>query len=306
MPIVSKTVYTHPIGVRKKRVTYTKRLFDQLAFLLPTNVSGGISTSPISYKHWHTDPNAIHLVYEQAAKNLAHIVLHLINLERSTGKYLHLDIEPEPDGLLENSIQVVSFFEQYLLPIATELLAPQLGQKENIPSLIRKHVTICYDICHFSLAYEEPEETFNRLQRAQIKIGKIQVSSALKVIPEEANMEELWHQLSLFDEPKYLHQVTSKSNGHLKTYADLPDLLNKKEAFLELRAHFHVPIFLEKFKLLHATQDQIFKVLALLKENKVSEHLEVETYTWHVLPTALKMDLTDSIVRELDWLLNEL
>jgi len=48
-----------PDWTTKERVVYTKRLFRQLAYLLPEGISGGISTSPISYKHWYPDKKAI-------------------------------------------------------------------------------------------------------------------------------------------------------------------------------------------------------------------------------------------------------
>ena len=89
--------------------------------------------------------------------------------------------------------------------------------------------------------------------------------------------------------------------GSVVTYPDLPSVLKDKNEDGELRAHFHVPIFLEKFEALHSTQDHIVKVLNVLKSEMVSEHLEVETYTWDVLPEGLKQELSESIVRELQW-----
>ena len=49
---VKDDVHT-PDWTKVERLTYTKRLFDQLLILLPEGLSGGISTSPISYKYWH-------------------------------------------------------------------------------------------------------------------------------------------------------------------------------------------------------------------------------------------------------------
>ena len=105
-----------------------------------------------------------------------------------------------------------------------------------------------------------------------------------------------------FDEPTYLHQVTEKIDGNVKTYNDLPVVLEQRNDFTELRAHFHVPIFLEQFGELFSTQDHIVKVVDYLKKKKVSEHLEIETYTWDVLPKELKRDLSQSIIREINWL----
>ncbi|PHQ62199.1 MAG: xylose isomerase [Maribacter sp.] len=296
-----------PDWTTKDRVTYTKRLFDQLAFLLPEGISGGISTSPISYKHWHATDGLKHKALGVGAEHLAEIVLHLYAIESDTGKYLHLDIEPEPDGMLENSDEVLHFFSEYLLPIASSILTDKLGKdKEEVSKIIHRYITVCYDICHFSLAYEEPEDTFRKFDTAGIKIGKIQVSAALKILSKASGNSKIWETLALFDEPTYLHQVTEKIDGRVKTYNDLPLVLENKNDFTELRAHFHVPIFLERFGELYSTQDHIIKVIQYLKKRPVSEHLEIETYTWDVLPNALKKDLTESIIREINWLTDKM
>lgn len=289
------------------RVVYTKRLFDQLAVLLPDGVAGGISTSPISYKHWHETSDRVDTVLKKGAKHLVEIAIHLFKLEETTGKFMHLDIEPEPDGLFENSDEVVNFFADYLLPRAKEILPNKIGiDTEAVENLIKKYITVCYDICHFSLAYENPVDTFKKFDNAGIVVGKIQVSAALKIINNTGETEAIWESLSQFNEPVYLHQVTEKIGDEVVTYNDLPIVLEEKKEFTELRAHFHVPIFLEKFDKLDSTQDQILAVLDYLKTNKVSEHLEIETYTWDVLPEALKTDLSDCIIREINWLKNKL
>jgi sugar phosphate isomerase/epimerase len=292
-----------PDWTTKKRVKYTQRLFDQLAELLPEGMSGGISTSPISYKHWHDSEDKKHKAFKTGAKNLAEVALQLLEIEAVTGKYLHLDIEPEPDGLLENSDEVVEFYERYLIPVTTQVFKERTSlSKEHIQHAIKRYITICYDICHFSLAYEEPKDTFKKFKDAGIHIGKIQVSAALKIIYNEADAEDIWNSLAQFNEPTYLHQVTEQVNGKVKTYNDLPIVLEAKKDFTELRAHFHVPIFLEKFGKLYSTQDHILKVVDYLKTNTITEHLEIETYTWDVLPKELKRDLSESIVREINWL----
>lgn len=296
-----------PDWTTDERVTYTQRLFNQLSVLLPEGMEGGISTSPISYKHWHAADGAAEKAFTKGAENLTEIILHLIHLEAETGKYLHLDMEPEPDGMLENSDEVVRFFSEYLIPMAKPVLKDKLGRNEaEAVELIHRYITVCYDICHFSLAFEEPKDTFTKFSKAGIKIGKIQVSAALKILSNPAGNDAIWEALSQFNEPTYLHQVTEEVAGTVTTYNDLPVVLADKKPFKELRAHFHVPIFLERFGVLYSTQDHILKVIDYLKNNAVSPHLEIETYTWDVLPEALKKDLSESIVREIQWLVNEL
>ena len=255
-----------PDWTTKERLDYTKRLFDQLAFLIPEGLSGGISTSPVSYRHWHSSEEALDMAFATGAKSMADIVLQLI-------------------------------------PIATQKLKTVLGcNKETAKDLILRHITVCYDVCHFSLAYEEPEDTLANFSKAGIKVGKIQVSSALKILFKEGDNEAIWNSLSQFNEPTYLHQVTEKVGNKVVTYKDLPEVLEQRSNAKELRSHFHVPIFLEKYDHLFSTQDQILKVLEYLRKNQFSDQLEIETYTWDVLPKDLKTELSNCIVREIEWL----
>jgi hypothetical protein len=291
-----------PDWTGRERVIYTKRLFQQLERLLPTGVPGGISTSPISYKHWFGTEMATAEAFTTGARHLAEIAAYLYGLEKESGTYMHLDLEPEPDGLLENTEEFLDFYDRYLLPLGKEFLAEQLQMDaEEAERTIKRYITMCYDVCHFSLAYETPESTFSALEKKGILVGKIQISAALKIIFEAGKEESIWNSLQRFNEPTYLHQVTEKVDGRVKVYNDLPMVLEGNRQHTELRAHFHVPIFLERFETLYATQDQILETFAYLKKNPISSHLEVETYTWEVLPPTLKVDLGQSIVRELNW-----
>lgn len=296
-----------PDWTTTKRLLYTQRLFRQLAFLLPEGMEGGVSTSPISYKYWYNSEQSKMQAFRKASEHYAKIVLQLIEIESNRGIYLHLDIEPEPDGLLENSGELVNFFDQYLLPIGKRILNDVLGVTDKFAEeLILRHITVCYDVCHFSLAYEEPEDSFEKFKKSGIKIGKIQVSAALKVLYDVANSEIIWDSLAKFNEPVYLHQVTEKFENEVRTYKDLPVILENKKDFTELRAHFHVPIYLQNLGVLHSTQDQIIKVLTYLKTHAITSHLEVETYTWDVLPESLQTNMVNSITSELEWLIDRL
>ena len=94
----------------------------------------------------------------------------------------------------------------------------------------------------------------------------------------------------------------------MTNYPDLPQALaqiQKPEAS-EWRAHFHVPIFIERYQNLYSTRDEIEKVLSYILKKPITDHLEVETYTWEVLPPGLREDLVKSIERELKWVLGQL
>ena len=75
---------------------------------------------------------------------------------------------------------------------------------------------------------------------------------------------------------------------------------------VEWRAHFHVPLFVEDYGVLQSTQEEISIVLAKHKQQPFSTHLEVETYTWDVLPKEMKLPMSQSIIRELQWVINSL
>ncbi|AEM71464.1 hypothetical protein Murru_2426 [Allomuricauda ruestringensis DSM 13258] len=288
------------------RLDYTLRLFKQLDFLAPEGMECGISTSPVSYKHWFDGEAQKERAFAKGAVNMVKVALELYKIEKASGRYMHLDVEPEPDGFLENTQEVLDYYKDYLVPKAIKAFEPFQLSEEKTEELLKRYITICYDVCHFALAYEAPNLTFKKFKAANINVGKIQVSAALKIMYNSDKQEELWSTLAQFNEPVYLHQVTEMVNGKVKTYNDLPIVLEKKAPFKELRSHFHVPIFLKDYGLLQSTQDQIVKVLDYLEDNFVSHHIEVETYTWDVLPNELKVPITESIARELDWMKSRL
>jgi hypothetical protein len=57
----------------------------------------------------------------------------------------------------------------------------------------------------------------------------------------------------------------------------------------------------EGYGVLQSTQDDIRDVLNLQTGRQFTNQLEVETYTWDVLPAELKADIVDSIEREMKW-----
>lgn len=295
-----------PDWITNERLNYTLRLFKQLDFLAPEGMECGISTSPVSYKHWFDSEAEKKEAFAKGADHMVRVALELFKIEKASGRYMHLDVEPEPDGFLENTQEVLDYYQDYLMPEAKKAFEPFQLSPEKVEELLKRYITVCYDVCHFALAYEEPSWTFEKFKAANINVGKIQVSAALKIMFNKDKEEELWDTLAEFNEPVYLHQVTEMVDGKVKTYNDLPVVLEKKAPFRELRSHFHVPIFLKDYGLLQSTQDQIEKVLEYLESNFVSHHIEVETYTWDVLPNELKVPITESIARELEWMKSRL
>lgn len=292
--IVKDQVHT-PDWTTDDRLNYTLRLFKILAKLLPEGMDGGISTSPLSYKPWFANVMERKTATTIATKNIIKIAEELYKIKQSTGILLHLDIEPEPDGFLESGREFMDWFDGYLLKTDTTLSEEQLKQ----------HINLCYDVCHFTIGYEQHAEIIKELGEKGVKVGKIQISAALKVLmPTVDKRAELINAISKYNEPTYLHQVIARcKDGGFIRYPDLPEALadSANPSVKEWRAHFHVPIFIEDMGLVKSTQSDIVQVLNIQKNKPFTNHLEVETYTWEVLPDELKVPLDESIVRELEW-----
>lgn len=309
--VVKEKVYA-PDWSNEKRRIYTVRLAKILAQLLPEGMDGGISTVPVSYKPWFKHQEEKNACLEQACYNLAHLVQQLVRLQNESGKWIHLDLEPEPNGMLENSMDVIEFFEEWLLPKGSVHLAKVLDISVTLArEHLLRHIGMCYDTCHFAVSYEKPESVFERLEQAGIRIGKIQISAALKLkLPESIEARQIaLKRLEPFAESTYLHQVVEKRiDGSFHTYPDLiealPLLRNTTKGEEEWRIHFHVPIFIEDYQTLQSTQEDIITVLKLLENKPVCNHLEIETYTWEVLPAEMKKNIAASIRREYEWVLN--
>ena len=292
----------------EERVWYTLRLVEILARLLPDGMDGGISTSPLSYKAW-VDVQSTS-TWEHLARQVTWVAEALVRVKEERDKLIHLDIEPEPEGLLESSAEVVRFYEDWLLPTGAPLLAESKGVPvEEARDLLLEHVRICFDTCHVAVAYEDPAEVLDRFARVGIRVGKVQISSALRVIlPEKLSQrDDTARALLPFVESTYLHQVVQRNaDGSFRRYADLVDALPeiRDPRADEWRIHFHVPIFVDRYRTFLSTQDDIRDVFVLLRERHFCDELEIETYTWDVLPPDLKKDLGDSIGREYKWVLD--
>ena len=289
------------------RLSYTNLLADHLSKLLPEGIEGSISTVPGTYKPWSQGHDGDQIVNKIIINILKHIA-HLIIIKRSTGKEITLSLEPEPYCFLETISETVSFFQNRLfskesLDFLSKLI--NLNAVETEKNL-RFHLGICYDVCHAAVEFEEPKKSIIDIQNAGIRITKLQLSSAIKI----ANVnKDTYETLKSLDEPVYMHQVVEKTGSVLKRFPDLSDAFKQIENSFgsEWRIHFHVPIFLKKMDKFDTTQDFLKDILRIHKQNPISQHLEVETYTWDVLPSDYKnTPVNEAIARELNWVIGEL
>lgn len=235
------------------RLNYTKRLFNILAELLPDNTDGGISTSPLSYRYWFPSDDALGLAKELATNLILEIAEQLIDIYRATGKKLHLDIEPEPDGILETGKEFIEWYQHYLLLQGIKRIASKYAvSHDEAEKMIKTHICLCYDVCHFAIGYEPHAEVIKQLAAEGIQTGKIQISAALKAaMGDEADGRlKVKEAFAAFNESTYLHQVIAHhKDGGFVRYRDLPEALKDAEnlSIKEWRAHFHVPVFQKDF-----------------------------------------------------------
>ncbi len=288
-PIVKHRVYA-PDWSDPGRVAYTRDLIAILACLLPEDsLEGSISTLGVGWNSIGAEEESL----RRAVENLLGVAAHLKRLEDSTGVLIHLDLEPEPGCYLQRGSDVVAFFSRHLIPGSRGID-------------IARYLRVCHDVCHAAVMFEEPEELFGLYDAAGIAIGKVQISSGLRVRfddLDDSDRGRALRQLGGFCEPRYLHQTVVRRRDGVVFHEDLPDALAASEPAGEWRVHFHVPINLDRIDLLGTTQREISRSIELLRDRGV-RHWEVETYAWDVLPPPLGVDiLADGIARELDWLL---
>ena len=293
-PRVKHRVY-EPDWSDPRRLRYTRDLARILAGLLPEGAEGSISTLPVGWRAaMARKPGAL----AAAAANLRDLVHHLARLELDTGRLIHVDLEPEPGCCLDTGAGVVSFFREHLL-----------GTADDLSTL--SYLRVCHDVCHAAVMFETQEETLALYRAAGIRVGKVQLSSALAADldgADPAQRRAVLAQLRSFAEDRYLHQTVCRGpEGDSVFHEDLDAALaaaetNAPAAGAQWRVHFHVPIFLNRIDALGTTSADIVRCLRAIKMDDQVHHFEVETYAWGVLPPPLQTaDLADGITRELQW-----
>ncbi|WCJ59143.1 metabolite traffic protein EboE [Fontisphaera persica] len=290
---VKEQVY-QPDWTTPERLEYTVQLLEILAQLLPPGMEGSVSTVPVSFKPALRTPEQ----EAQARRQLWACVDQAHRICRRYGRNLHVGLEPEPMCALETTRETVEFFAR--------LRADRPGDTR-----LEELLGVNYDCCHLAIQFEDPRESLEALRRHGIRLSKIHLSNALKVIPTPAARAAL----RAFVEPVYLHQVVAADRwAQLTRYLDLPEALAAAEAWPaeqplpEWRIHFHVPLHQPPDALFGNTSDHVMGVLDYLSRRpNLCAHLEMETYTWEVMPPAMRQRrVEDQIVSEYRWTLAEL
>jgi len=289
---VKEQVYA-PDWSTAERVSYTQQLFELLVQLAPPGAAGSVSTVPASFKGFvAADPGRCRAIFE----NLTACGRAIAALAEKSGRDLHLGLEPEPCCLIETSEETVAFFNEWRAS----------DRAVDDDSLLR-HVGVNYDCCHLAVEFESASAALDRITAAGLRLSKLHLSSALRVQADEAGRKAL----AAFVEPVYLHQVVAgRGNDVHRRFVDLPDALATRDVAQpgeEWRVHFHVPLHAAPGAPFGDTRDHLVDALDWLKAHRgACAHLEMETYTWEVLPPAMQLPIEDHLVREYAWTLGAL
>lgn len=298
---VKEEVY-QPDWRNVERLRYTCELADLMAEIAPPHEIISLSTVPGTFKPLSNGAET------HMANNYLEAVIHLVKLQEKTGVTVALAIEPEPFCFLETIAETVAFFTNYLFNAAAiNKISNGTGLTlAEAEAILPRHIGLCYDVCHAAVEYEDPADSINALKEAGIPIHKLQLSAALRIPKVDAENRLA---LAVFDEPTYLHQVVRNTPNGLIIHQDLNEALDLGEATdgEEWRVHFHVPVFVDDLGAFSSTRNFLEEILALHKKEPISKHLEIETYTWDILPKTVRgQSVSADISKEIRWVLEQL
>ena len=272
-----------------RRLDYTRLCSKFLAGVLTREDEGSVSTLPLAYKQAVQSPD----FSKRAIDQLVQLSRDLDRLHHETGKTIRLAIEPEPFCLLETTPETIHFFEMLW----------DAADKAGVGELVRQHIGVCYDVCHQAVEFENASVAISELAAADIRINKVQISCAIEL--NKPSDEKARQALAAFAEQRYLHQTFARhSDGRVISHTDLSQELaldpppDWKQAE-KWRVHFHVPVDADRLGPLGTTRPELIRALHALGQLPYEPHLEVETYTWPVLPGVESGDVIAGMSREL-------
>jgi hypothetical protein len=297
--VVKEDVY-EPDWSTEDRAQYTIDVADVLADVSPEGIQPSIQTAPLAFKPNVTGPGVV----EAFTQRVLDVTAHLVQLEQRTGRTVTLAIEPEPYCFLETTDETVAYFQEHLYSGAA---ARTLAAAARIPVAdahvaLRRHLGIVFDICHQAVEYEDITASLEALVDAGVPILKLQEAAALDV-PEVT--QDAVEALRPYAETVYLTQTLERRDGRLTRFLNLEDAFAAWDADPGPRAwriHIHVPVFLDDLGLFRSTRFAIEDALRVHRATPLSGQLEIETYTWDMLPESLKTgDIVEYVCREIEW-----
>jgi hypothetical protein len=303
--IIKEDVY-EPDWQTPERREYTKKVANLLADLAPEGINPSIQSAPLGFKPKVTGDDVV----EAYTSNVIDVVAHLVELKKKTGKTVTLGLEPEPRCYLETTDETITYFKNHLFSGATaKRLARLTGLNEaEAHQAMRDYTGVVFDIGHQSVGYEDIPVSLQKLVDNGVQIVKLQEAASMH-IPNVT--QKTVDGLQSFAKTIYLSQTCQQKDGKRTWFLNLEDAFEafqKDPGPREWRTHFHVPVFLKDLgDLFGTTRFALEQALAVHKKTPLSPHLEIETYTWDVLPDHLKTgDIVEYVTRELDWVKGQL
>ncbi len=302
--LVKERVY-EPDWRSDERAVYTMQVADILAEVSAPDIDPTIQSPPLGFKPRVTGPDVV----EAFTRQVIRVIAHLVKLKAEKGRKVRLALEPEPYCFLETTEEALRYFREHLYAKDAVLALSQATGLSSAAAeeALHDHLGMVYDICHQAVEFEDIGQSLQALADAGIPVFKLQEAAAVQV-PEvgPAQIEALRR----FADTVYLTQTVERRDGRITRYLNLEDAFAAYERDpgpREWRIHFHVPVFLEDLGDFRTTRFAIEEALRFHKANKLSPHLEIETYTWDVLPDHLKTgDIVDYVEMELDWVKGQL
>jgi len=291
---VKEQVYL-PDWTSSARINYTEQCAAILGQLLPDAGEGSLSTVPLGGR---MNPQAADF-HAVCFSHLIRMAKYLHHLYETTGRRIRLGLEPEPMCEMSGTLQ-------WTLPVFERLF--RQAEALGCESVVREYIGLCFDVCHQAVEFEDVEESLEQIVQRGIRINKVHITNAVELLNPSENMAGR-QALRQFVEPRYLHQTYARfSDGRIETRLDLAlddidcqpaDDFMKAESW---RVHFHVPIFAESLGALRTTRPELAVALRKIAALSYAPHLEVETYTWPVMPDESadeSASLADRIAQEL-------
>ncbi len=294
-PVVKEAVY-RPDWTDPERFAYTAAVARTVAGVVPSGSDITISTLPVGY------PKLPMETWLRATGLLFAAALDLARIRDATGTTIRLALEPEPSCALETCDETIEFFAGAVRPYTTALARTAGISADAAEEILATHLGVCLDLCHTAVEHEDPVHTYHRLRGAGVPVFKVQVSAAVEV-PDPSDPARR-AALARFVEPRWLHQTGCARRTVVR---DLPEALADpaRAALRPWRVHFHVPLSSGETGGLPTTRPDVERFLAAIALVPDPPVLEIETYTWSVMPGA-PPDLAANIAAEIAWVRSRL
>jgi len=302
--LVKEQVY-EPDWRSQERARYTIDVADVLADVGAPGMPLSIQSAPLGFKPRVTGDDVV----ASYTDHVLRVVAHLVALQARSGRLVQLALEPEPFCFLETTDEAIAYFRDHLYSGAAVEKLARLAQMpiSEANAALRRHLGIVYDICHQAVEYENIAASLQKLVDAGVPIFKLQEAAALHIPQVTQGAVDT---LKRYAKTIYLTQTMEKRNGAIRRFLNVDDAIaafEKDPGPREWRTHIHVPVFLDDLGQFRTTRFAIEEALRFHKQKPLSPHLEIETYTWDVLPDSLKTgDIVEYVCRELDWVRGQL